>query len=305
MSNGRLICIVGPTCNGKTGAALALADELGGPDAVEIISCDSAKVYDGLDIGTAKLPIKKRRGYAFNMINIADPVQPYTAGLYGEDAAGVIEDIWSRCKLPFLVGGTGLYFRALVDGICDAPPADPEIRKELEKRAAEGEDLLAELQKIDPKVAAKLYPNNLKRIVRGLEVYRITGVPLSEIQKDTKPPLHFDGLTVIGLDGPRDWLAERIERRAVRMIESGLEDEVRGLLDSGVPRKVPAMQAIGYKQTVMYIEGEIDKEEWLRLLARDTRRLGKRQRTWFKGDERVIWLDASEDGLVDGLMRLV
>ncbi len=305
MISGRLICVVGPTCNGKTGAALALADELGGPDAAEIVSCDSAKAYRGLNVGTAKLLPDKRRGYNFNMVDIADPAQPYTAGLYGEDAAQVVERIWQDRKQPVLVGGTGLYFRALVDGICDAPSADPEIREELERRAEEGEDLLAELQKIDPKIAAKLYPNNLKRIVRGLEVYRITGVPLSEIQENTQPPIHFDDLKVIGLDGPRDWLAARIERRAVRMIENGLEDEVRGLLAAGVPRAVPAMQAIGYKQTVMYIEGEIDEAEWLRLIARDTRRLAKRQRTWFKADERVTWLDASEENLMDYLMRLV
>ncbi|MCP4230609.1 MAG: tRNA (adenosine(37)-N6)-dimethylallyltransferase MiaA [bacterium] len=305
MTSGRLICIVGPTCTGKTGAALASADEIGGPDAVEIVSCDSAKVYRGFKVGAAKLPPDKRRGYTFNMIDIADPAQPYTAGLYGEDAAGVIENIWNRHKLPVLVGGTGLYFRALVDGICDAPPADPEIRNELEERAAAGDDLLAELRQIDPKVAAKLNPNNRKRIVRALEVYRITGVPLGEIQEDTVPPLCFDELTVIGLDGPRNWLAERIERRTVRMVENGLEDEVRGLLDSGVPRDVPAMQAIGYKQTVMYLDGEIGGDEWFRLLARDTRRLAKRQRTWFKADERVIWLDASGDNLIVDLADLV
>lgn len=305
MNNGRLICVVGPTCTGKTGAALALADHLGGADAFEIVSCDSAKVYRGLDIGSAKYPPDKRRGYKFNMVDVVDPRDIYSAGQYGVDAADVIERIWGEGKSPVLVGGTGLYFRALVDGLCDAPPADPEIRKKLEMEAAAGEDLLAELKEIDPKVAANLNPNNIKRIIRALEVYRITGVPLGEIQEDTNPPLHFDGLTVFGLDGPRDWLAERIGRRAERMVEEGLEDEVRGLLASRVPRDAPAMQAIGYKQTVTYINGGIDRAEWLRLIARDTRRLAKRQRTWFKADERVIWFDASRDGFIDKLVTTV
>lgn len=303
MSKGRLICIVGPTCTGKTGAALALADYLGGADAVEIVSCDSAKVYKGLNTGAAKRPPDKRQGYSFNMVDIADPRESYSAGQYGEDAAVVIKRIWGEGKSPVLVGGTGLYFRALVDGLCDAPPADPEIRKKLEIEAAAGEDLLAELNVIDPKVAAKLNPNNIKRIIRALEVYRITGVPLGEIQEDTNPPLRFDELTVFGLDGPRDWLAERIEWRAVRMIDEGLEDEVRGLLASRVPRDAPAMQAIGYKQTLTYIDGDIDRAEWLRLIARDTRRLAKRQRTWFKADERVIWFDASYEDFFGEMME--
>ncbi len=305
MSSHRLICIVGPTCTGKTGTALGLADELGGPEAVEIVSCDSAKIYKGLNIGSAKLPPDKRRGYTFNMVDIADLRDSYSAGQYGEDSVQAVKRIWNEDKLPVLVGGTGLYFRALVDGICDAPPADPDIRAELEKRAENGENLLTELGKVDPKVAAKLNPNNLKRIIRALEVYSITGVPLGDIQEDTNPPLRFEELIVFGLDGPRDWIAGRIEKRAELMIEKGLEGEVRNLLTMGVPRDVPAMQAIGYKQTVMYLDGEINGDEWLRLITRDTRRLAKRQRTWFKADERVIWLDVRQEGYMDELLAKV
>jgi tRNA dimethylallyltransferase len=292
-TSGNLICIVGPTCTGKGRTAVELALLLGGPGAAAIISCDSAKVYRGMDIGTGKMPVAARRGVEWFMLDVADPTESYSAGRYAAEAAEAIRAIWASGRMPILAGGTGLYFRALIDGICDAPPGDPEIRRELLARAAAGTDLHGELAAVDPDAAEKLEPADVKRIVRALEVYLATGIPLSEHQKITEPAVRPDELSVFGLDMERDILAERIEERTRRIIEAGLEDEVWRLLDAGVDPASPALQAIGYRQTVGYINGEYGPEEWERLIDRDTRRFAKRQRTWWRADERVEWLDAA------------
>jgi tRNA dimethylallyltransferase len=291
---GRLICVVGPTCTGKGRTAVELALLLGGAGAAAIISCDSAKVYRGMDVGTGKTPVDERRGVACYMLDVADPTETYSAGRYANEAAETIREVWVSGLTPILAGGTGLYFRALVDGICDAPPGDPDTRRELSARAAAGEDLHAGLAAVDPDVAEKLEPADTKRVVRALEVYLATGVPLSEYQKITEPAVRPDELFVFGLDMDRSALKKRIEDRTVRIVAAGLEDEVRRLLDAGVDPASPALQAIGYRQTVGYIKGEYDADEWARLINRDTSRFAKRQRTWWRADERVVWLDAGK-----------
>lgn len=266
---------------------------LGGPGVCAIVSCDSAKVYRGMDVGTGKISADARRGVEWFMLDVADPIENYSAGRYAAEAAGVMGGIWASGRTPILAGGTGLYFRALVDGICDAPPGDPATRRELLARAAAGADMHAELAAVDQAAAKKLEPADTKRIVRALEVYLATGVPLSEHQKITEPAIHPGELFIFGLDLERDVLAKRIEERAKRIIEAGLEDEVRRLVDAGVDPASPALQAIGYRQTIGYINGEYGPEEWERLINRDTRRFAKRQRTWWRADERVVWLDAA------------
>lgn len=287
-----MICIVGPTCTGKGRTAVELALLLGGPGVCAIVSCDSAKVYRGMDVGTGKMPADARRGVEWYMLDVADPTEVYSAGRYAAETAEALGGIWASGRTPILAGGTGLYFRALVDGICDAPPGDPATRRKLLARAAAGADLHAELAAVDPAAAKKLEPADVKRIVRALEVYLATGVPLSEHQKITEPAIYPDELPVFGLDLERDVLAKRIEERTRRIIEAGLEGEVRRLLDAGVDPESPALQAIGYRQTVGYINGEYGPEEWKRLINRNTRRFAKRQRTWWRADGRVVWLDA-------------
>lgn len=287
-----LICVVGPTCTGKGRTAVELALLLGGAGAAAIISCDSAKVYRGMDVGTGKMPVDERRGAVWYMLDVAEPTETYSAGRYAAEAAENMRDVWASGLTPILAGGTGLYFRALVDGICDAPPGDPDTRRELLARAAAGEDLHAELAAVDPGVAEKLEPADTKRVVRALEVYLATGVPLSEHQKITEPAIRPDELFVFGLDMDRAVLKKRIENRTGRIIAAGLEDEVRRLLNSGVDPASPALQAIGYRQTVGYVKGEYGAEEWVRFINRDTSRFAKRQRTWWRADGRVIWLDA-------------
>lgn len=288
-----MICVVGPTCTGKGRTAVDLAMLLGGPGAAAIVSCDSAKVYRGMNVGTGKIPVAARRDIEWFMLDVADPMETYSAGRYSAEAAEAIGDIWASGRTPILAGGTGLYFRALADGICDAPPGDPATRRELLARADAGADLHTELTAVDPVAAGKLEPADTKRIVRALEVYLATGVPLSEHQEITEPAVRPKDLFVFGLDMEKDALAKRIEERTTRIVEAGLEDEVRALLDAGAGPASPALQAIGYRQTVGYINGEYGPEEWKRLINRDTRRFAKRQRTWWRADERVEWLDAT------------
>jgi tRNA dimethylallyltransferase len=291
-TSGRLICVVGPTCTGKGRTAVELALLLGGPGGAAVVSCDSAKVYRGMDVGTGKMPVAARRGVEWFMLDVANPIENYSAGRYAAEAAEAMGVIWASGRTAILAGGTGLYFRALINGICDAPPGDPTTRRELLARAAAGDDLHAELGMVDPAAAERLGPADVKRIVRALEVYLATGVPLSEHQRVTEPAVRPDELFTFGLDMERGVLAKRIEERARRIIEAGLEDEVRRLLGAGADPASPALQAIGYRQTVGYINGEYGPEEWERLIDRDTRRFAKRQRTWWRADGRVVWLDA-------------
>ncbi len=292
-TTGRLICIVGPTCTGKGRTAVELALLLGGADAAAIVSCDSAKVYRGMDIGTGKLSADARRGIEWFLLDVADPAEIYSAGRYAAEAAGAIDEIWASGRTPVIAGGTGLYFRALVNGICDAPPGDPEVHRELLGRAAAGADLLAELAAVDPATAARLKPADTKRIVRALEVYIATGKHLSAHQQTTEPSFRPTELFIFGLDMDRELLINRVEDRTRRIIAAGLEDEVRRLLDRGVDPAGPALQAIGYRQTVGLITGAYDRAESERLITRDTRRLAKRQRVWWRADGRVFWLDAA------------
>jgi tRNA dimethylallyltransferase len=256
-----------------------------------------------MDIGTGKMPIDERRGINWYMLDVAEPTETYSAGRFAAEAAEIISDVWASGRTPILAGGTGLYFRALVDGICDAPPGDPATRRELLARGAAGGDLHAELAVVDPVAAEKLEPTDTKRIVRALEVYLATGVPLSEHQKTAEPAVRPDEIFVFGFDTDRRVLARRIEERTRRIISAGLEDEVRHLLAAGVDPVLPAFQAIGYRQTLGYVNGEYGAEEWERLINRDTRRFAKRQRTWWRADERVEWLDAEiEPGINVGVI---
>jgi tRNA dimethylallyltransferase len=290
-----LLAIVGLTCSGKGKLALDVADALGGPEAVGIVVCDSAKVYRGADVGTAKPPVEARRGYEFLMVDVVDPGVPYSAGRYMREGREACRGLWERGKLALVVGGTGLYFRALRDGIAEAPPADEEVRAKLAARSDAGEDLHALLARMDAAYAEKISPRDAKRIVRALEVYELTGLPLSEIHGRGAEPLAVGRIAAFALDAGRPWLAGRVEERTDRMMAAGLVDETKRLLELAGGPTAPPLNAIGYRQMVRFLSGGLDEGTARAEIVTETLRLAKRQRTWFKGERDIIHLVA-EDG---------
>jgi tRNA dimethylallyltransferase len=291
---GELLAVVGLTCTGKATLALALADALGGPDAVSIIACDSTKVYRGADVGTAKLTGEARRGYEFLMVDVVDAGTLYSAGRYMTEGRAACEETWARGRLPLVVGGSGLYFRALVDGISEAPPADADVRAALAARRAAGEDLHERLREVDAEAAARISPADAKRITRALEVYELTGVPLAEIHSRGGTALEADRVAAVALDAPRRWLAPRVEERARRMFARGLRAETARLLAEVEDPTAPPLNAIGYRQAVQLLEGVLDEQTAFTDIVRGTLRLAKRQRTWFKKEKRATHLNAAE-----------
>ena len=287
----RWIGLAGPTASGKTALALAVARE----QPVEIISVDSALVYRGMDIGTAKPTPAERAAVPHHLIDLIDPAQHYSAADFVRDARRLIDEIHARGRLPLLVGGTMLYFKALIDGIDTLPAADPAVRAALDAQAAEQgwPALHAELARVDPLTAARLHPTDAQRIQRALEVHRLTGQPLSSLhtrQRETRPePEH----RLFALEpGDRAWLHQRIAERFEQMVDAGLIDEVRGLRARGdLHLGLPSMRCVGYRQAWEALDAGLDGQA-LRadLLARGvaaTRQLAKRQLTWLRSMDRV------------------
>ncbi|EEG78545.1 tRNA (adenosine(37)-N6)-dimethylallyltransferase MiaA [Dethiobacter alkaliphilus] len=285
----KLLVIVGPTAVGKTAVAIEVAKKLGG----EIISADSVQVYRGLDIGAAKPSREEREAVAHHLLDIVDPADNYTVADFQEDAKKAITDITNRGKLPILVGGTGLYVRAVVHGFSFSESGmDEEYRAGLHREAEQhgSQYLHGKLAAVDPEAAEKLHPNDLRRVIRALEVYRQSKRPIShQVDKTSDEPIY--NTVQFGLTMPRELLYRRIEKRVDSMLDAGLVDEVRNLLNEGVPPAAKSLQSLGYKQIVAYLTGQISLEEAIRLIKRDTRRFAKRQLTWFRRDEDLIWLD--------------
>ncbi len=289
-----ILIIAGPTAVGKTDTSILLAQEL----SAEIVSADSMQIYRGMDIGTAKPAREQRRIVYHHMIDIVEPHQPYSVGDYLRDARAAIDGIISSGGTPLVVGGTGLYIRALTRGLFHGPPADLDLRERLLQREAEGEPgmLYSDLVKIDPEAAVKIHPNDLRRTVRALEVYYLKDRKLSEFQREHSfqdRPYHFRLLFLIR---SRTELYPRIEKRVDQMIADGLEAEVKTLLDRGFRPELPSMQGLGYKQFMDYILGRTSRDEAIALLKRDTKRFAKRQFTWFRREPEAQWMDIS--GLV-------
>jgi tRNA dimethylallyltransferase len=281
--------ILGPTAVGKTDVAIRLAERWGG----EIISADSSAVYRGLDIGSAKPTPDEQRRVRFHLIDVADPSEVFTAARFRELALQAIADIQARGKRVLIVGGTGLYLRVLLHGFSLAPPpADPEVRArwkaEVERVGAPA--LHARLQQIDPIAAARIHPNDAVRITRALEVYEMTGVPISQWQRraETELPAIKVGLTM-----PREQLYARIDQRVDKMIAQGMLQEVQTLLQNGYNPEQPALKGLGYRHLIGYLQGRFSWDEAVRLWKRDTRRYAKRQMTWFRKEPGVHWVDAS------------
>ncbi len=289
----KLLVVCGPTASGKSDLALKLARSL---DA-EIVNADSMQVYRGMDIGTAKPSLEQRAEIRHHLIDVADPDRPFSAADFAQAADEAIRDIAGRGKRVIVAGGTGLYIRALLKGLVDSPGGAGEIRRALQEEAGEvgNEAMLERLARVDPELAARIHPNNRVRIIRALEVHRLTGIPLSRHQQEHAfADRRYDSLH-IGIRVERQELYRRIEERVERMLHKGLLDEVRGLLASGYGRDLKAMRAIGYKETASCLAGECSLEEATRLIKRDTRRYAKRQLTWFNADPDILWLEYSEN----------
>ena len=277
-----VIFVVGPTAVGKTAYAIELATKIGS----EIVSADSMQVYKGLDIGTAKPSITERKGIIHHMIDVADPMEDYSAGAYSKEALPIIADILERGKQPIVCGGSGLYIHSLLyDMDFSGRARDPDLRAELIYEAEEKgpEYLFTRLLKVDPAAAEHIHPNNVKRVIRALErVYgEVENKGLREFECTTESPRRYNA-RIIRLTADRQNLYERIERRADAFFTAGLVYEVRNLIESGVPRAGTAMQGIGYKEVVAMLAGEIDEAEALRLVKQNSRRYAKRQESWFK-----------------------
>ncbi len=299
-----IVVIVGPTASGKTAAGIAVAKTIGG----EIISADSRQVYRSLTIGTAKPTDAEREGIPHHFIDILDPDEEYNAGLFGEQARGVIDEVFLRRNVPIVVGGSGLYVRSLIDGLFDGPGADPEFRHAMELRLRRGElpMLLEELRQIDPVTAGTIDPTKPRRIVRALEVFHTTGRPLSSVQKEGRPEIRFRARQ-FGIRWDRAELYRRIDARVESMMTRGLVEEVVELQSRGFSLALNALNTVGYAEVFAMLAGEISKEAMVRLIQQNTRRYAKRQLTWFTADARITWVpahDADPAGLiVAGLSR--
>lgn len=286
----KVAVITGPTATGKTKLAVALAKEFDG----EIVSADSMQLYRRMDIGTAKVSPGETEGIAHHMIDVAEPDESYSVSRYVEDAAKCVDDILSRGKLPIIAGGTNLYIDSLISGRDFADnEGDNALRGELDRQydALGGEKMLEKLQSFDPERAAKLHPADRRRIIRAIEVFKLTGKTITQHDLETQQrPPRYDA-AVIALDfADRAKLYERIDRRVDLMVREGLFAEVEGLLAEGLSDECTAMQAIGYKEPAAYLRGEITKDEAIELIKRESRRYAKRQLTWLRRSKDIFWI---------------
>jgi tRNA dimethylallyltransferase len=288
----KILVICGPTASGKSELALRLAHAL---DA-EIVNADSMQIYRRLDIGTAKPLPDQQTEIRHHLIDVVDAAQPFSAADFVVAADAAIKDIVSRGKRVVVVGGTGLYIRALLHGLIDSPTAAGELRLALQDEAGRvgNEAMLEKLRQIDPDMAAILHPNNLVRIIRALEVYQLSGIPLSRYQKEHAFAARRYDTLQLGIAVDRAVLYERIEERVERMLAAGLLAEVSGLLSGGFGADLKSMRSIGYKESVARLSGILSAGEAARLIKRDTRRYAKRQLTWFKADPDILWFEYPE-----------
>jgi len=284
-----LVVVLGPTAVGKSRVAVDLALRFGG----EVIGGDSIQVYRGFDIGTDKPAPAERRGIPHHLIDTVEPTVQFTAADFVREALAAAKDISARGRLPIVAGGTGLYLKALVDGLFPGPGRDPALRAALEAEAREkGLDaLFRRLEEVDPAYAAKIRDRDRVRIVRALEVHAATGRPISEHFRATESPVKGRTVVRLGLRLEREELNRRIDARVERMFERGLVDEVRVLLERGVPETAPPFRALGYSHVLRHLRGEIGRAEAVALTKTDTRHYAKRQMTWFRKDKDISWID--------------
>ena len=298
MSAPQIVVVAGPTAAGKTRLGILLAQRFGG----EIVSADSMQIYRRMDVGTAKATAEERAAAPHHMLDVAEPWENYSVSRYVEEAARCCEDILARGKLPILVGGTGLYIDSLLSGrdFAGREEGDGRLREELNARydAEGGEAMLAELGSFDPERAAKLHPSDRRRIVRAIEIYRLTGETISEHDRRTRslPPRYESARIHLNYKNRADLYA-RIDARVDAMAENGLFEEVAALLKEGVSPESTAMQAIGYKEAAAALRGELSRAAAIDLIKQNSRRYAKRQLTWFsraEGALDILWAGAPD-----------
>lgn len=307
MQKIKVVIILGPTASGKSDIALDLAERFN----AEIVSADSMQVYRYMDIGTAKPPMRYRTKIQHYLIDIADPDEEFSAARYKDEAAKVIDEIHRRGKNILVVGGTGLYIKVLTKGLFKCPGIDIKIRNELDLLANSCTDQFSEdgkvylynkLKEVDPDAATRIHPNNIRRIVRALEVYYVTNKPISVLQKEHSFSDEPYKTLKIGLSIDRDILYKRIEDRVENMIAAGFEKEVRRLIEMGYLPQLKAMGGLGYKEMLGYIHNKYSLEEAVKEIKKNTKRYAKRQMTWFKRDTDIVWV---KDGEKDKMISLL
>jgi tRNA dimethylallyltransferase len=286
-----LIAIVGPTATGKSALGIALARRIGG----EVVSCDSTAVYRGFDIGTDKVPIGQQGGVPHHMIDLADPLEEYSAARYANEAAAVIRRITARGRIPILVGGMGLYYRALTRGFFPGPSRCGVVRERLERIANRkgNEHLHRMLRRSDPESAERIQPADRKRVVRALEVFFLTGRPLTAHFADTRSPLPEYRVTAFALRIPEADTARRVARRVDAQFEQGLLDEIRALLAAGVPPTAHPFTGLVYRQALEHLRGLRDEAATRELIVRENRRYARRQLIWFRKEPNLQWIHAA------------
>lgn len=284
--------IIGPTGSGKSDLSLIIARAIGG----EIVNCDSLQVYRGFDVGTAKVPVAERHGVPHHLIDIVEPGDLFTAGDYARVAEAAVRDIFGRGRIAVLVGGTGFYLRGLLEGLSPGPARDDTLRARLLKRELKrpgsNHRILARL---DPASANRIHPNDKNKTMRALEVRLLEGAPITSMFERARIPLSGFLPVKIGLDPPRELLYARLNERAGKMFQQGLVAEVRGLLSSGVPPSAKPFESLGYKQALQMLQGRITAEQALESTQQETRRYAKRQRTWFRKEQGVSWIEGFGD----------
>lgn len=291
----RLLAILGPTATGKSALAIALAERFHG----EIVACDSTAVYRGFDIGTDKVSTEDQCGIPHHMVDVADPMEEYSAARYAREADRVIREITARGRLPVLVGGTGFYYRALTRGLFPGPGRDDRTRERLVHiAAARGPERLHRwLSRVDPESGARIQPRDLKRIVRALEVYCLTGRPLTRHFADTRAPLADYAVTAIALTLPAERIAERVARRVHAQFARGIVDEVRLLLARGLPERAHPFTGLVYRQVLEYLHGVRSEEATRELIIRENRRYARRQLIWFRKEPNLQWIHGAGESL--------
>ena len=290
-----VVAIVGPTAAGKSALALALARERDG----EIVCCDSLQVYRGLDIGSAKATAEEQAAVRHHLLDVVEPDQAFSAAEYSRRGRAALADIAARGRLAVVAGGTGLYLRALLHGLFEGPSRDEPLRGRLEGIAARWGDhrLHRMLAAVDPAAAARIAPRDRVRVVRALEVFRSTRRPISEHHREHHgggaDPLRGHDVLVLGLDPPREALRAAVERRTAEMLARGLQDEVEGLLDRGYAADLRPLRAIGYRQAVALVRGEMEADHARRAIVAETMRYAKRQMTWFRNQTQATWFPSA------------
>ncbi|MDH4185450.1 MAG: tRNA (adenosine(37)-N6)-dimethylallyltransferase MiaA [Nitrospira sp.] len=298
-----VVVIVGPTAVGKSRVAIEVAKAFG----TEVLAADSRQVYRGMDIGTDKPTLEERQDIPHRLIDLVNPDEPFNAGLYRTRAVNEIDRLYRDSRLPLVVGGTGLYVRTLLQGLCDAPPADPVVREALlrEMKGVGHDALYAKLVRVDPTTAARLHPRDESKVLRALEVHQLSGRRMSEFQQEHAFAERPFASLIIGLNRDRERLYQRIEARIDWQLAHGLIEETSRLLDLGYQQNSGAMKGLGYRQVAEYLAGEYDGAEMVRRFKRDTRHFSKRQMTWFRKEQGIQWVMIQEPDSVAHTAGLV